>query len=66
MSKDLLEKLRIGLTKTSNLYEIIKDKPLKQLSNSDVLSSKITEKLSQLEKSIEHMNKKLEDFDKEF
>jgi|SaaInlStandDraft_1057018.scaffolds.fasta_scaffold260202_1 hypothetical protein len=66
MSKDLLEKLRIGLTKTSNLYEIIKDKSLKQLSNSDVLSSKITEKLSQLEKSIEHMNKKLEDFDKEF
>jgi hypothetical protein len=66
MSKDLLEKLRIGLTKTSNLYETIKDKSLKQLSNSDVLSSKITEKLSQLEKSIEHMNKKLEDFDKEF
>jgi hypothetical protein len=66
MSKDLLEKLRIGLTKTSNLYEIIKDKSLKQLSNSDILSSKITEKLSQLEKSIEHMNKKLEDFDKEF
>jgi hypothetical protein len=66
MSKDLLEKLRIGLTKTSNLYEIIKDKSLKQLSNSDVLRSKITEKLSQLEKSIEHMNKKLEDFDKEF
>jgi hypothetical protein len=56
MSKDLLEKLRIVSTKTSYLYELYKDKNLKQLPN-NVLSPKIIEILSQFEKSIEHINK---------
>jgi hypothetical protein len=59
MSKDLLEKLQIELSKTNSLYELIKDKNLKQLPN-NVLGSKIKKELSQLKKSIEHMNKKLE------
>ena len=65
MSKDLLEKLRIVSTKTSYLCELLKDKKVKQLPN-NVLGSKITDKLSQLEKSIEDMNENLEDLTKNF
>ena len=65
MSKDLLEKLRIVSTKTSYLCELLQDKNLKQLPN-NVLGSKITDKLSQLEKSIEDMNENLEDLTKNF